>query len=68
VLNAECAVGDRPEIRIKTDDIDKIYKEIRDRNAKLLHPNLHYVKQQPWGLREFAVLDPTTVCIVFQQE
>jgi hypothetical protein len=58
---------DRPEIRIATDDIDLIYAEIKARRPDILHPNLNYVKQQPWGLREFALLDPTTVCIIFQQ-
>lgn len=67
VADAEFAKGDRPEIRIATDDIQAYYDEIKDRNAQLLHPNLNYIKQQPWGLKEFAVLDSTTVCIIFQQ-
>lgn len=59
--------GDRPEIRIATDDLDAIYNEIKQSSPEILHPNLSYIKKQPWGLREFAVLDPTTVCLVFQQ-
>lgn len=59
--------GDRPEIRIATDNIEAIYSEIKQRAPEILHPNLSYIKHQPWGLREFAVLDPTTVCLVFQQ-
>ena len=66
-IDAESAKGDRPQIRIQTDDIEAIYKEIKARSPKILHPNLSYIKDQPWGLREFAALDPTTVCIVFQQ-
>lgn len=67
MINKELAEQDRPEIRIATDDIDAIYQEIKGRNPALLHPNLNYIKQQPWGLKEFACLDPTTVCIIFQQ-
>ncbi|WP_219225600.1 hypothetical protein [Pedobacter antarcticus] len=67
-VNTEFAKSDRPQIRIKTDRIEEIYDEINLKDASLLHPNLNYIKNQPWGLREFAVLDPTTVCIVFQQD
>lgn len=67
VVDPEFAKGDRPQIRIQTDDIDAIYNEIKARNTEILHPNLKYIKDQPWGLREFAALDPTTVCVVFQQ-
>lgn len=68
VINEEAASGERPEIRIATDDIHGYYNEIKGRNPQLLHPNLNFVKQQPWGLKEFATLDSTTVCIIFQQE
>lgn len=67
VQNAEFAAKDRPEIRIATDNIEAIYEEIKTRNPALLHPNGNYIKHQPWGLKEFAALDPTTVCIIFQQ-
>lgn len=67
MINEELGNADRPEIRIDTDDIEAIYGEIKARNPALLHPNLNYIKQQPWGLKEFACLDPTTVCIIFQQ-
>lgn len=67
VADPEFAKGDRPQIRIQTDDIDAIYNEIKARSAEVLHPNLKHIKDQPWGLREFAALDSTTVCIVFQQ-
>ena len=61
------AIGDRPEFRIDTNDIEAIYNEIKANHPEVLHPNLKVIKEQPWGLREFAVLDETTVCIVFQQ-
>jgi catechol 2,3-dioxygenase-like lactoylglutathione lyase family enzyme len=68
MVEPELATKDsRPEIRIATDDIEAIYADIKGRRPAILHPNLNYIKTQPWGLKEFAVLDPTTVCIVFQQ-
>lgn len=59
--------GEKPEIRIATDDIESIYQEIRERAPEILHPNLNVIKSQPWGLKEFATLDPTTTCVIFQQ-
>lgn len=67
VHTREFAEGDRPEIRIATDDIDAIYREIKDRAPEILHPNSRIIQAKPWGLKEFATLDPTTVCIIFQQ-
>jgi len=63
----EYAKGDKPEIRIVTDDLEAIYDEIKKRAPEILHPNLNRIKNQPWGLREFATLDPTTICVIFQQ-
>ena len=65
--NEKCAKGERPEIRISTDDIEAYYNEIRSRNPALLHPNSNTIKSKPWGLKEFALLDETTVCIIIQQ-
>jgi hypothetical protein len=65
--NAELAALDRPELAIETDDIDAIYEEVRARAPEMLHPNSRTVQRKPWGAREFAVLDPTTVCVVFRQ-
>ena len=60
-------VHDRPEMRIETDDIEGYYAEISSKHPEILHPNSKGIKNQPWGLREFAVLDETTVCIIIQQ-
>jgi hypothetical protein len=66
VQDAEHAAKDRPELAIETDDIDAVYADIHRRRPDLLHPNLRAVKRQPWGPREFALLDVTTVCVVFR--
>ncbi len=67
VANAQCAALDRPELSIDTENIDTIYAEMKQRCPNLLHPNSKSVTTRPWGSREFAMLDKTTVCIVFRE-
>ena len=67
VASPEFAAKDRPEIAIETDSIDELFQEICARRPELLHPNCNRVQLRPWGAREFAVLDKTTVCVVFRQ-
>ena len=67
VEDAEYAAKDRPELTIETDTIDELYAELSTRDAKMLHPNSNTVQRKPWGSREFAVLDHTTVCVIFRQ-
>ena len=66
VQSAESAAGDRPELAIETDAIDPVWADISERRPDLLHPNLRVVTRQPWGPREFALLDATTVCVIFR--
>lgn len=63
----EYAAKDRPEVAIETDNIEEIYQEIAAKRPEMLHPNLPRVTKRPWGALEFAVLDKTTVCVVFRQ-
>jgi hypothetical protein len=65
--NAELAALDRPELAIETDNINEIYQEIKARAPDVLHPNSKTVQLKPWGAQEFAVLDSSTVCVVFRQ-
>jgi hypothetical protein len=67
VASPEFAAKDRPEISIETDDIQSLYAEISKRRPELLHPNSKTVQKKPWGALEFAVLDKTSVCVVFRQ-
>ena len=67
VENAEWAAIDRPELGIDTDDVDAIYAELSARTPQLLHPNSSTVQCKPWGSREFAMLDPSTVCVNFRE-
>jgi hypothetical protein len=67
VESPEYAAKDRPELGIDTDNVDAIFQEISVRAPQLLHPNSNTVALKPWGSREFAVLDETTVCVNFRQ-
>jgi hypothetical protein len=67
VSSPEFAVKDRPEIAIETDTIVSLYEEIKSRRPDMLHPNGNEIQQKPWGSLEFAVLDKTSVCVVFRQ-
>ncbi|NCI49006.1 hypothetical protein GWC95_03675 [Sediminibacterium roseum] len=58
---------DRPEIRIHTTDIEEAYKKISASHPHLLHPNLSRPTLRPWGAREFALADPSHVCVIIQQ-
>ena len=65
--NAIVAKQDRPEFRIATDDIETFYREIAGRAPHILHPNGRAITDKPWGLREFALLDPTGICVIIEQ-
>lgn len=65
--NAELAALDRPELGIETDNIHEIYNEIKQNAPEILHPNSSTVQLKPWGAKEFAVLDASSVCVIFRQ-
>jgi hypothetical protein len=67
VQSPESAALDRPELGVDTDDIDAIFEEMSARSQQLLHPNSKTVSLRPWGSREFAMLDKTTVCVIFRE-
>lgn len=67
IQNEEYALKDRPEIRLVTDDIDAVYAQIKQHDADLLHPNLATITDRPWGAKEFALKDPSDVCVIIQQ-
>ncbi|MBD8871649.1 hypothetical protein [Rhodanobacter sp. DHB23] len=67
VESPEYAAKDRPELAVETDRIDEIFREMCSRAPQLLHPNSRTVSLKPWGAREFAMLDRTTVCVIFRE-
>ena len=67
VKDDDLAKESRPEIRLETDDIEGLYQEIASNLPSLFHPNSRVVKLQPWGLKEFALIDASSVCVIIQQ-
>jgi hypothetical protein len=67
VAYPEGAAMERPEFGVDTEDIDAIYAELSTRCPQLLHPNSKRITRTAWGSREFAMLDKTTVCVIFRQ-
>ena len=65
--NKEYADKDRPEIRLHTPDIEAVYAKVAATHPQLLHPNLSKITLRPWGALEFALADPSGVCVILQQ-
>ena len=64
---AECP--EAPELAIETGSIDAIFADVSTRRPDLLHPTYPRgggILRREYGAREFAVLDATTVCVVFR--
>jgi hypothetical protein len=65
-LGFEVQYQDADMAVIARDDVDGLFKEMSRRAPHLLHPNSSTVALKPWGSREFAMLDKTTVCVNFR--
>lgn len=65
--NKEFADKDRPEIRLHTSEIEKVYDKVEKSHPHFLHPNLNKITLRPWGAKEFALRDDTNVCVIIQQ-
>ena len=46
-------------LTIETDDVDKLYEELKRKGVKILVE----IRDEPWGDRHFAVVDPNGVAI-----
>lgn len=55
-----------PELRLVTNDIEEVYRQVSASHPQLLHPNLNKVTVRPWGAKEFAIAD-NQLGIRFQQ-
>ncbi len=53
------------QVYIRTNDIESLYKSLLA-NKTEIHPN-GALKNQPWGQKEFALLDPDTNLLTFGQ-
>jgi uncharacterized glyoxalase superfamily protein PhnB len=52
--------------RIQVENIEALYEEFQAKGGAMLHPNGE-LKTQPWGAKEFAILDVVGVCITFYE-
>lgn len=59
-------VGEQTMARFLVKDVDGLFSEY-SRHGGVIHPN-GKIADKPWGTREFAVLDPTGVCITFYRD
>lgn len=66
VQDAEPAVKDRPQLKIKTAIITSLHEAIASTHPTMLHPNAHALKN-PRGSLAFAVRNRTDVCVIFRQ-
>lgn len=53
------------QVYIRTNDIDSLYQSLLD-NKTAIHPN-GSLKIQPWGQKEFSLLDPDNNLLTFGQ-
>ncbi len=55
VQSEEFAVKDRPEIRLETDNIEEVYKQVMKKHAELIHPNSKEVLLKPWNAKRICL-------------
>lgn len=67
VQDAVFAAKDRPQLRLRTDDIEAVFHAVVSRAPQLLHPNAKVIAERPWGAKEFALRDASDVCVIVQQ-
>ena len=53
------------QVYIRTDDIDGFYQSLLDKKIPI-HPN-GPLQEKPWGMKEFAILDPNHTLLTFGQ-
>lgn len=50
--------------RVEETNIETLYEEFNQKGGQMIHPN-GKLETKPWGLKEFAILDPAGVCVTF---
>jgi len=63
-LNQIPALDNLSSCRINVTNIEVLYQQCLA--ANVVHPNAP-LKEQPWSLKEFAILDASGVCITFAE-
>ncbi|MCB9895242.1 MAG: VOC family protein [Planctomycetes bacterium] len=59
-------VAEQTMCRFNVKDVDGLYNEYQKHDG-VIHPN-GAIADKPWGSREFAVLDPSGVCLTFTHD
>lgn len=54
------------QVYFRTQEIDILYREMLDRGV-VIHPS-GALEEKPWGMKEFAMLDPDHNLLTFGQE
>lgn len=52
--------------RIQVEHVEQLYSEFQSKGGGMIHPD-GLLEMKPWGVKEFAVLDPAGVCITFYE-
>ena len=50
--------------RVQVTNIAALYAEFLEQGGQMIHPNGR-LETKPWGMTEFAILDPAGVCLTF---
>ena len=58
-------IGAQTLVRFAVRDVAALYAEYQRRGGTV-HPN-GPLQTKPWGTKEFAAIDPTGVCVTFQE-
>ena len=62
---AESFIAGTASCSVQVDGVDELYEHCSDR--EIVHPNGH-IRDQPWGTREFGVVDPDGNLVTFWQQ
>jgi predicted enzyme related to lactoylglutathione lyase len=44
-----------PDLSIEVDDVDAVYARVKDAGCTVVHE----LRNEPWGVRRFFIIDPT---------
>ncbi len=62
--NGDKHLAEGTSFRINVDQIEQLYAEFEAKDQAIIHPNGE-LETKPWGMKEFAIIDPAGVCITF---
>ncbi len=62
--NADKHLAEETSLRINVVQIEQLYSEFEAKDPEIIHPN-GKLETKPWGMKEFAILDPAGVCLTF---